>query len=306
MMAKKTKIKGYKAFNQDWTCLDKRYACPGKFKEKGELAICGHGMHFCKKLADCFKYYPFDEYTKIAEVIAYGNVIEYEDKYCTDKLKIVREIPWSEVCSLLNMGIDNMGLNNIGNGNYGSGNVGHSNRGMYNTGHANTGDYNSGFWNIGNYNSGNYNNGLQNSGYYNNGNGNSGEWNKTDHSSGVLNTKEGTIYMFNKPSSWTYGDWMRSKERILMQRFRLHIIKHIPFNQMTDEEKQEHPEAAIIGSYMKISDATLQNQKMWDDTFSEEDKQKIMDMPNFDPDIFKEITGVDVVKKKKKNQKKKK
>ena len=91
-----------------------------------------------------------------------------------------------------------------------------------------------------------------------------------------------------------------------MQRFRLHIIKHIPFNQMTDEEKQEHPEAAIIGSYMKISDATLQNQKMWDDTFSEEDKQKIMDMPNFDPDIFKEITGVDVGKKKKKNQKKKK
>ncbi len=95
-------VKGYKVFNPDWTCRGKQYTCPGEFEEEGNLKICGHGMHFCKKAVDCFYYYSFNSKNKVAEVIAYGNVIENGNKCCTNKLKIVREIPWTELLELVN------------------------------------------------------------------------------------------------------------------------------------------------------------------------------------------------------------
>ena len=107
-------IHGYKVFNSDWTCdplgfKPKQYACPGKFEIEGELEICHNGMHFCQKLADCFEYYAFNPENKVAEVIAYGKVLiseseKYGNKLCTNKLEIVREVPWSEVIALTNLG----------------------------------------------------------------------------------------------------------------------------------------------------------------------------------------------------------
>ena len=106
-------IHGYKVFNSDWTCdplgfKPKQYACPGKFEIEGELEICHNGMHFCQKLADCFEYYAFNPENKVAEVIAYGKVLiseseKYGNKLCTNKLEIVREVPWSEVIALTNL-----------------------------------------------------------------------------------------------------------------------------------------------------------------------------------------------------------
>lgn len=95
-------VHGFKVFRPDWTCSPngntKQYTCPGKFEEEGELDVCGHGMHFCQTAADCFNYYSFNSENKVAEVIAYGEVRTDGDKSCTDKLEIVREIPWDEGC----------------------------------------------------------------------------------------------------------------------------------------------------------------------------------------------------------------
>lgn len=86
-------VHGFKVFRPDWTCspngVVKQYACPGKFEEEGKLDICGHGMHFCENAADCFNYYDFDSNNKVAEVIAYGQVIKRGDKSCTDKLEFI-------------------------------------------------------------------------------------------------------------------------------------------------------------------------------------------------------------------------
>ena len=90
-------VKGFKVFNPDWTCRNKAYTCPGKFEEDVTPSVCDEGMHFCKKAADCFNYYLFDPENKVAEVVAYGTVAEDGDKCCTDKLEIVREIPWAEL-----------------------------------------------------------------------------------------------------------------------------------------------------------------------------------------------------------------
>lgn len=115
----KTMIKGYKVFNPDWTCKGKQYTCPGTFEENVNPAVCNVGMHFCKNAADCFRYYDFDPNNHVAEVIAHGTVAEGEDKCATNKLEIVREIPWDEVLEIVNTGKACTGRCNSGNRNSG-------------------------------------------------------------------------------------------------------------------------------------------------------------------------------------------
>ena len=103
------KVHGYKVFNHDWTCSPngnlKQYTCPGKFEEDVNVSVCHQGMHFCRRAVDCFNYYSFNPQNKVAEVIAYGKISENGDKCCTDKLQIVREIPWSELLEIVNTGV---------------------------------------------------------------------------------------------------------------------------------------------------------------------------------------------------------
>ena len=136
----------FKVFRPDWTCSPngntKQYTCPGKFEEEGELDVCGHGMHFCQTAADCFNYYSFNSENKVAEVIAYGDVRTDGDKSCTDKLEIVREIPWDEVLRIVNIGKNCTGRCNTGD---------------WNTGDWNTGDWNTGDWNKSSFNTGCFN-----------------------------------------------------------------------------------------------------------------------------------------------------
>lgn len=136
-------VHGFKVFRPDWTCdptgyNPKQYTCPGKFEEEGELDVCGHGMHFCQTAADCFNYYSFNSENKVAEVIAYGEVRTEGDKSCTDKLEIVREIPWDEVLRIVNLGKNCTGRCNTGDCNTGDCNTGNRNKSSFNTGCFNT------------------------------------------------------------------------------------------------------------------------------------------------------------------------
>ena len=130
-------VHGFKVFRPDWTCSPngntKQYTCPGKFEEEGELDVCGHGIHFCQTAADCFNYYSFNSENKVAEVIAYGEVRTDGDKSCTDKLEIVREIPWDEVLRIVNIGKNCTGRCNTGNWNTGDWNKSSFNTGCFNT-----------------------------------------------------------------------------------------------------------------------------------------------------------------------------
>ena len=136
-------VHGFKVFRPDWTCdptgyNPKQYTCPGKFEEEGELDVCGHGMHFCQTAADCFNYYSFNSENKVAEVIAYGEVRTEGDKSYTDKLEIVREIPWDEVLRIVNLGKNCTGRWNTGDWNTGNRNTGDWNKSSFNTGCFNT------------------------------------------------------------------------------------------------------------------------------------------------------------------------
>ena len=131
-------VHGFKVFNPDWTCRKKQYTCPGMFEEPGEVEVCGYRMHFCENAADCFNYYNFDPNNKVAEVIAHGEVKKEGDKSCTNKLEIVREIPWDEVLRIVNLGKNCTGRCNTGNWNTGDWNTGDWNKSSFNTGCFNT------------------------------------------------------------------------------------------------------------------------------------------------------------------------
>ena len=305
-------IKGFKVFNPDWTCSPnrntKQYTCPGKFEEDVTPVRCGQGMHFCKAAADCFNYYDFNPDNHVAEVAAYGTVVEEGDKCATNKLEIIREIPWAELLEMVNTGkgcagLCNSGNRNSGNRNSGNWNSGNRNSGNWNSGNWNSGNCNSGNWNSGNWNSGNCNSGNRNSGNWNSGNcnsgnwnsgnRNSGNWNNTNFSNGCFNTVEPTIHLFNKPSSWTYRDWLNSEARYLMNQIQGDILEWVYLSDMTDEEKAAHPETETTGGYLKELDNS-ECAVIWWRPLDQRQKNVIMAIPNFDKAIFKEITGIDV------------
>ena len=280
-------VHGFKVFRPDWTCSPngntKQYTCPGKFEEEGELDACGHGMHFCQTAADCFNYYSFNSENKVAEVIAYGEVRTDGDKSCTDKLEIVREIPWDEVLRIVNIGKNCTGRCNTGN---------------RNTGNRNTGDWNTGDWNTGNRNTGNRNTGNRNTGDWNTGNRNTGDWNtgdwnKSSFNTGCFNTEEQKIMLFNKPSNMTYSEWLNSDARYLLNQIPKDVVEWVYEEDMTDEEKAAHPTYETTGGYLKVLDESECGQLWWG-SLSDRRKEIIKAIPNFDAEIFFQCTGVRV------------
>ena len=315
-------VHGFKVFRPDWTCSPngntKQYTCPGKFEEEGELDVCGHGMHFCQTAADCFNYYSFNSENKVAEVIAYGDVRTDGDKSCTDKLEIVREIPWDEVLRIVNLGKNctgrcntgdwNTGNRNTGDWNTGDRNTGDWNTGNRNTGNRNTGDRNTGDWNTGNRNTGNRNTGDRNTGNrntgnrntgnrntgdWNTGNRNTGDWNKSSFNTGCFNTEEQKIMLFNKPSNMTYSEWLDSDARYLLNQIPKDVVEWVYEEDMTDEEKAAHPTYETTGGYLKVLDESECGQLWWG-SLSDRRKEIIKAIPNFDAEIFFQCTGVRV------------
>ena len=280
-------VHGFKVFRPDWTCSPngntKQYTCPGKFEEEGELDVCGHGMHFCQTAADCFNYYSFNSENKVAEVIAYGEVRTDGDKSCTDKLEIVREIPWDEVLRIVNIGKNCTGRCNTGDCNTGNRNTGNRNTGDCNTGDCNTGNRNTGNWNTGNWNTGNWNTGDCNT----------GDCNKSSFNTGCFNTEEQKIMLFNKPSDMTYREWIDSDARYLLNQIPKDVVEWVYEEDMTDEEKAAHPTYETTGGYLKVLDESECGQLWWG-SLSDRRKEIIKAIPNFDAEIFFQCTGVRV------------
>ena len=288
------RVKGYKVFNHDWTCSPngntKQYTCPGKFEEDITPVRCGHGMHFCRKASDCFNYYSFNPENKVAEVVAYGDIAEEGNKCCTNKLEIVREIPWCELLTIVNTGKGCTGLENTGD----------CNTGNRNTGNCNTGDWNTGDWNTGNRNTGNRNTGNRNTGDWNTGNRNTGnrntgDCNKSSCNTGCFNTEEQKIMLFNKPSNMTYNDWLISDARYLLNQIPKDVVEWVYEDDMTDEEKETYPTYKTTGGYLKVLDESECGQIWWD-SLTDDKKKIIKSIPNFDAEIFEQCTGIKVVK----------
>ena len=237
-------MKGYKVFNEDWTCRGFQYAVGETYEIEKSPVCCDRGFHFCERLVDCFNYYSFNPQNKVAEVEAFGEIERRNYKSCTNKIKIVKELSWYEVLGLVNMGEGS-------------------------TGYGNTGEWNTGNWNT-------------------------GDWNTIDFSTGCFNTLPETIRLFNKPSDWTHQDWLSSNARFVMGGCPYTKTIWIDSNNMTDSEKEKNPTWESTGGYLKTIEVTNEDKQKWWDRLKDSDKESVKSLPNFDKDVFKEITGIEV------------
>ena len=101
--------------------------------------------------------------------------------------------------------------------------------------------------------------------------------------------------MFNKPSDWTFEDWRTSEAARLLSKAQYTFFKWICSNNMTDEEKELRPEYKTTGGYLKKLDEHEVAQEWWD-KLPDSDRKIIESIPNFDPDIFEECTGIKINK----------
>jgi len=327
-------MKAYKVFNNDWACRGFQYEVGETYEMKEKPVLCEVGFHACKKAVDCFNYYSFDTDNKVAEVELIGDIVGTDkDKQATNKIKIVREVEWAELLGLINTGsgnsgnrnsgdrnsgnsnsgdsnsgnsnsgYSNSGYSNSGNSNSGNSNSGNSNSGNSNSGNSNSGDSNSGYRNSGYSNSGDSNSGNSNSGYsnsgyrnsgnrnsgnWNSGNWNSGNWNSGNWNSGFFNTENPIARLFNKDTELEMGS-------ISFPSFLyFDLTQWVSHDTATEEEKEEYKnEIETCGGFLRTLDYKTAFERAWDNA-SVKDKETVKNLPNFDAEIFYEISGIKI------------
>ncbi len=189
-----------------------------------------------------------------------------------------------------NVGNQDMGTCNVGNQNMGDCNVGNRNTGDLNGGSWNTGNHNTGSRNVGNWNTGDCNKGHWNTGHSNDGDWNTGNWNTCDRSTGYFNTTTPeVINCFNKPCNLNM--WYDAEKPAWL--YQPQPTAWVASEDMTDDEKSKFPDHETTGGYLRENDIMEEWRKAYDSA-SDGDIQAVIDLPNFDVAVFKEITGLDL------------
>ena len=277
---------GYKCTDMNGCCRGFKFEVGKTYTKdtpKEELKCCTNKVfHFCRDLYDIEKESNYKlAKSRLFEIIS-GDFIRDGDNYGTNSITILREIEGDEKLELINSGDRNSGDWNSGNLNSGNRNSGNRNSGDRNSGNWNSGDRNSGDLNSGNLNSGNRNSGDLNSGDLNSGNWNSGDWN-----SGFFNSDEPCVRMFNKMTTYK-----RKDIKIPFWCF-FDLTVWVSHDTATEEEKTEHKaEIEICGGFLK----TINYKDAWRIAWNKasiEERKELFDLPNWDNQVFKEITGID-------------
>ncbi len=186
-----------------------------------------------------------------------------------------------------NVGHSNIGGRNVGDRNVGNRNVGDFNVGDRNVGDLNIGDFNVGDLNEGGRNVGHSNIGGRNVGHRNVGNRNVGNWNICDRSVGFCNTIEPKEYLFfNKPCSIPIPDIQ------FPDFFFFDLTEWIEESNMTEVEKEQNPTYKTTEGYLKLKGNEQAWKESWDKA-TEDDKRICLSLPNWDNEVFKEISGID-------------
>ena len=136
------------------------------------------------------------------------------------------------------------------------------------------------------------NTGNCNTGNRNTGNCNTGNWNTTNFSTGFFNSIEQPLYIFNNPTDMSRDDF-NNLLAVRAMRWKYENNWWIYSENMSDKEKEAHPEHETTGGYLKSVDFKTACGIMWDNMTSDE-KVAVKDIPNFDAGVFEEITGIKV------------
>ena len=269
------KIKG---FNKNLCCRGVQFEV-GKIYDTGakddEIGLCSNTVyHYCDNIKQVHTYYSCNPacQNRFCEIEVLGAEITDGRKCGSNKIKLVREIVGDELKTLIGQINGNTGLFNSGSCNSGSRNSGSCNSGSWNSGSYNSGSCNSGSWNSGSCNSGSCNSGSWNSGSWN-----SGDWNSCNYSNGAFcNQEDKDIRIFNKPSGMSLEEFGDSKYYRALQSEPLELTY---WDDKNEELKcRSYKDACAI----------------WWSKLTKKNKKIIQEIPNFDPEIFFDITGIDV------------
>ena len=230
---------GYKAFDENLKCRGFQFEVGKTYdtgRAKEDLKLCSDTVfHFCRELPKIEKESNYRiSKSRVCEVIAEGDIVTDGDKYGTNKLTILREIPREE-------------LNKYN---------------KFNSGKFNSGKFNSGSWNSGNWNSGKFN-------------------------SGYFNTDSPLVRIFNKETNISRYD-------IEFPSFlRFDLTVWVSHDTATNEEKEAHKiDIENYGGFIKTIPYKEAFRIAWDKA-SKEEHEKLLKLPNWNNEIFKEITGID-------------
>lgn len=290
-----------KGFDKDLRCRGMQFEV-GKEYSTGvadaDISLCTNTVfHFCDSLRKVHTHYSVipEEDNRFCEIEVLGALVSDDTKCGSNRIRIVREILGDELNIMRgltngNAGIFNSGDWNSGNFNSGDCNSGYINSGNRNSGNFNSGSRNSGDWNSGSRNSGDWNSGRCNSGSHNSGNWNSGDWNSGNYNSGFFCTNSPKLRLFNKETDFTMEEFIKTEWYAVLTSGEFNLTK---WRAYTDEEKAQDERKRFISGEL-ITIPYKEACANWWASLSEKDKAIIKTIPNFDANIFAEITGIDV------------
>ena len=290
-----------KGFDKDLRCRGMQFEV-GKEYSTGvadaDISLCTNTVfHFCDSLQKVHTHYSVmpEEDNRFCEIEVLGALVSDDTKCGSNRIRIVREILGDELNIMRgltdgNTGVFNSGNRNNGIFNSGDCNSGDRNSGSRNSGNWNSGSRNSGDWNSGSRNSGDWNSGRGNSGSHNSGDWNSGDWNSGNCNSGFFCTNSPKLRLFNKETDFTMEEFMKTEWYAVLTSGEFNLTK---WRAYTDEEKAQDERKRFISGEL-ITIPYKEACANWWASLSEKDKAIIKTIPNFDANIFAEITGIDV------------
>ena len=98
------------------------------------------------------------------------------------------------------------------------------------------------------------------------------------------------IRIFNKPSGMSLKDFINSKYFDALFSAPFELNEWIPY---TTEEMAADEDKARMTGYLKVREYEEAWAEWWA-YMTDENREIIKQIPNFDPEIFKDITGIEV------------
>ncbi len=143
-----------------------------------------------------------------------------------------------------------------------------------------------GYRSTGNRSTGNGSTGNWSTGDWSTGNGSTGNWSISNYSTGHFSTEDYSGYgAFNRPCS--KEDWDNAVKPSFLF---FNLTQWVPSEGMVEEEKTLHPCSEVTVKALDYKEA-------FSDAYrkaSQEEKELLLKLPNFDPLVFLEISGIDV------------
>jgi hypothetical protein len=101
------------------------------------------------------------------------------------------------------------------------------------------------------------------------------------------------LLFFDQETEISWNQWRNSRAYDLLWNVDSRPTEWIYADDMTDQEKIDYPSYKTTGGYLKERDISKAYQEWWDKLTGDQ-KQCIKEIPNFDAEKFKQITGIDV------------